>query len=712
MLWISTPLEDELANLVDSESRRLVTVFGLGGSGASSLVARALPSFHRVDLSDLRRASSVWARLRDVHARSVWLDQVHRAYLVRPAVERWLARNEGRIVISSREPLGLSEEHRLPIPPLGTDDARELLETELVRLGQRRPEGLPALIDMLDGWPLALRAAAMEARVHGCSRVALERLHEASRDVRAVLEQTWDDLGSREKAMLGALSLSHSAIATRDVAKLVPAGEATLSRLVDRSLARAMDGQVRVPVVVARFVRSRISASGTVGAMNDARRNRARLLLLAGARAKAKHRSDPEAASAELERLREDLLALSHESDARTSVAAGLLLEPLLVGRLERDEVLTLWQRITHLARGLPAAPRADVALALTRTLIHRGDHESAERLLLETKALSARPVTAIYRSIYLAHISAWRGLTDEAALLLDAASRDIGRGSPLTRDEASALTEDTLVQRAFVALQRGDLHETERYARECASLASRGPTPRLGALARRFSAEVLLRRGAAAAAVPLFTLTRDELFRFGDHTGALFVWSRLVEALRAAGDPRAADEARAAAALAARAGEAVLELSVLGGLERAEVSPPRVSELGWRSQIPSLRADALKWLAADNEPRAIATLRIDAKTHRAWLSDRTVSFARRLNLWRILRALVDGHARSSTLSNATLFDAGWPGERAEPASQKQRVHTAIWTLRRALLGSLLETRPEGYAIAQAVEIGRSDAGL
>ncbi|MEO0326143.1 MAG: hypothetical protein AAF447_24555, partial [Myxococcota bacterium] len=62
---------------------------------------------------------------------------------------------------------------------------------------------------------------------------------------------------------------------------------------------------------------------------------------------------------------------------------------------------------------------------------------------------------------------------------------------------------------------------------------------------------------------------------------------------------------------------------------------------------------------------------------------------------WRVLVFL----ARLPPGSRVTveeLFAAGWPGQRAQPASRRQRVHTALWTLRRAGLRDVLETVGQG----------------
>jgi hypothetical protein len=266
---------------------------------------------------------------------------------------------------------------------------------------------------------------------------------------------------------------------------------------------------------------------------------------------------------------------------------------------------------------------------------------------------------------------------------------------------------EDALLQRVFVAHQAGDLDETDRLARASADRAARRPSPRALAIARRFSAEVMIRRGAPARAVPLLRQTRDELASQGDHAGSIFTASRLIEALRAAGDHRLAEEeAHAAQVAAARAGEGTLEVTVLGPLGEDQVSSARVADLAWRVQIPALREEAERWLSGRTHPSEIV-LRLDRSTSTASIGARSLCLARRATLWRVLDALVEAHERVGACTSEALFRVGWSGERAEPASQKKRVQTAVWTLRRGLLGEVLSTRPEGYALSPDVRIER-----
>jgi hypothetical protein len=675
-----------------------VTVYGLGGSGASSLVARAAPRAIRIELTSAMTASQFHEKLRAARGAQVWIDQVHEARVVRSAIARFLRASGPKIVVSAREPLNLRDETRLPVPPLSVEEAIQLYEAELKRIGQKRPEAVASIVEQLDGWPKAILQAAVESRFKRAQRAPTDAT-EVSHALRTILDVAWSGLSANDREVLCALATARSAVPAREVVRQSSRDERALDRLLDKSLVRAGDGLLYVPQLIASYVR----ASAPRSALIRGRRFRARWVLASGRKAADGHRRDPASAHRALSALRDDLMELALEADPRTSVEASLILEPLLVGSLDRDSALSLFARVTHIACNQSPKRRAAVDLAHARTLIYRGDHETAEATLHRLRRATGLPQLSIYANVYLAHIAAWRGHTDEATALLDRVDRQV-MSSSLEARAVRDLKEDALVQRTFVALQDGALDQVERLARECAQTASQGPSPRLLALSRRFTAEVHLRRGDPVSAIPLFEQTRDELFRYGDYAGGLFVWSRLVEALQAAKSSRASEEARRVRDLARRGGEGLLELSVLDATQRDELSVARVTELAWQAQIPAMRLRAIDWLSSA-APSPGLVLYVDMERQRATFGDRTTDLAKRPSLWRILRALIDAHTRTKPLAFSILFAVGWPGENVDAMSKKQRVHTAIWTLRRALLGDLLETHAQGYSLHTRLEM-------
>lgn len=681
-----------------------MTVHGFGGAGSSSLALRELRGTQttRLDVRALG-ASALRARLLGLHTHgTLLLDQAHDPPALATVLESWDRLAGMRLVIAARAPIGIEGEACVPLGWPDTSIARAMIEEELARMDVVvPPDEVEALVAPSDGWPLAARAIARWARVLG-PRVVLQRgllrlEGELADACRVVLEEAWDALTRDERTLLAGLAFGSAWVEAGvlvDASDAAPDTTTMLATLVDRSWLATDAGRVRVPIPLASFVRERCGSARRAAA----RRAHVSRLLARGERARAMHRRDPIAALAELDVVRDELVALADDDDPRTAVRATLALEPLFLGRLAREAVLELLARARAMARA--GRERSKVTLALARTLIMRGEHESAERALRETTELDREPVGAAYRALFLGHIAAWRGELELAAALLDEADTHAARA----RDDDAH--EDLLLQRLFLAHRRGDLDATERLARLAAEHAAERPSPRLGAIARRFVAEVLLVRGAPDRAARLFEQSRDELESFGDRAGALGTSSRVVEALRAAGQTaRAEAEASAARVAAARAGELTLELSVLGIVEGDAPSWARVADLAWRVQIPLVREHAERWLARHAPAAPPVTLRLEP-AHRALLVDaRRLSLARRATLWRILESLALAHGAGAVRSSDALFRAGWPGERAEAASKKKRVQTAVWALRKLGLDATLETRPEGYALASEARV-------
>lgn len=677
--------------LLEQPEVRLLTVHGLPGSGTSTSVRHALGArpYVRVDGSVEPKALRAM-RSACRGARWIFLDDVVHPAQVRRLVEAWLDESEARVVVAARAPLHLSSEHRtsehrVPLGLFGREATRALFSGELLRLGAVLPvEVQHPIADATDGWWPAIESAAIEVRLGGASNVV------TSASIAALVEATSGDLPEAARTLLGALALCRGTLDVGVARDLVRNGGEALQRLDALGLLLREGDRIRVPRPIARALSPSPRASKIHAAW----------VLETAEAARAGHRRDPVARGAELSALAGDLYALALSKEPRVAVRAALALEPISFGRLARADVLALWSHAARAAQELDDGARADVAIGWARTAIGRGDHESAEALLRE--GFRGRPRQAAQRAIFLGHVAAWRVELERAHVLLDEAAAHLLEAREDTRDVA----EDLLLQRVFLAHQRGDLDETERLCRILAAEAALHPSPRMLSLARRFVAEVEMRRGRPQAAAALFEETMHELTRFGDEVGALYLSSRLVEALRAAGETKRADEeATRARIIAARAEEATLELTLLEALEG--IAPSRIAELAWRTQIPSLREAAAQWVAR-NEPRAEPILRIDPRNATADATEGTLSLSRRPTLARVLDALIQAHGRSEALSSEALFAVGWPGERVDRSSQRQRVQTAIWALRRGLLGEALITTPQGYLLSPALRIVRA----
>lgn len=79
----------------------------------------------------------------------------------------------------------------------------------------------------------------------------------------------------------------------------------------------------------------------------------------------------------------------------------------------------------------------------------------------------------------------------------------------------------------------------------------------------------------------------------------------------------------------------------------------------------------------------------------------RRVELARKRAPRLLLLALATAHARAPghALTLGELVLAGWPGERLRASAAEHRAYTAIWALRKELLGEALLTRDDGYLL-------------
>lgn len=689
--------DDRLATLLDGEAS-LVTVFGLRGMGSSSLARTALegrrPRVLDASAWDAEDARARLGALRVLSGAWVLVDQAHHPRGLRTTVARLLSRG-ARVVVAGTAPLGRPDEHLVRAGPWPDEPMAELLETEARRTGARLTI-TPQLVEAVDGWPLAARAAIVAAR-SGVDPAAVP-LHAFSPALADALAEAWAGLDAPSRALADVLALAHAPVEARTLAT----HGAALAALTLRGLVRddaSAEGGVRLLAPVRAWARAALTAAP----VRRARAQRGHVARVLGAASEARDafRADPIAARRRLGRLEADLIELVLEGHPRSAEAA-LALEPQLSGALGRAEVVTIFERARR------AAPKdLELGLALARVLITRGEHETARALLVELGALR-RPVYAVaLRHVWLAHLSAWSGRLDEAAHELDVAAGMLERPThepARHRHKRGEVEEDLLLQRVFVAYRRHDLDATDRLSRALAERAARGPSVRMATLARRFSAEVLLERGQAGRAASLFARCREELLALGDEAGALFLASRAAAALAATGSQgaaalAAADAGRAAARAGAPAHEALLLL-----LMRDRPPPPQVLDLVWRVQVPEVRAQLHAWLEA-HPAREPAVLVLDPRAHHASLAGRSLVLAERLTPWRVLVALAEAHQAGQRLGPDALFRAAWPGQRADATSRKKRVQTAVWTLRRGLLGASLVSEGGDYGLERGVKV-------
>lgn len=297
----------EMARLVDlmASDARLITLLGFGGVGKTRLALEFLAHHHDGDaaFADLSSAATESGVLEAVArglgippqgsglAKAVQevlrtrkplllLDDVET--VVAPVshwVRQWLAHSDVRIVLTSRESLRIAGEHVIDVGPLHTEAAVRMLRARAE--AQRGPlstteDTLRALVDRLDGWPLAIELAAARTRIVTPEallarldplRLSARRrdLPERQRSIRAVLEDTWGQLSVEEKQTLVAVALLPQGASIDALESLLEDRDVidATADLADRALVRIEEvgGQARARMVgiVASWARAHSS---------------------------------------------------------------------------------------------------------------------------------------------------------------------------------------------------------------------------------------------------------------------------------------------------------------------------------------------------------------------------------------------------------------------------------------------------------------------
>ncbi len=297
--------DHDVAALAETiRSSRVTSIVGAGGLGKTRLAhvmgrLAEQPVVHFVELAGVRAPEGVPAevgsalgvrdsvanrRLHGVAARAdldariveqiggtptlLILDNCeHVVAAVADLVAMMIARTPAlRVLTTTRAPLGLAAERVYPLPQLARDDAVELFRE---RATAARPgvllddERVEALVDRLDGLPLAVELAAARVRVmsveeierrlndrfallRGGSREAPER-HQT---LLAVIDWSWNLLDPEEQSALRRLAVFRDGFSLEGAAAVVVTGDDPLdvvARLVDQSLVvvHETDGELR-----------------------------------------------------------------------------------------------------------------------------------------------------------------------------------------------------------------------------------------------------------------------------------------------------------------------------------------------------------------------------------------------------------------------------------------------------------------------------------
>ncbi|MEQ1503075.1 MAG: winged helix-turn-helix domain-containing protein, partial [Myxococcota bacterium] len=297
---------DALTSALDRD--RCVTVVGPAGAGKTRLVREfvrgrrtgrfafvALGSATRADRIDhdvslgVRdtpcEAEAVGAALADQGPLVLILDECEAVDdLVRPRVIEWLREAPAlRIVVTSRRPLGVPGEQRVPLGPLAEAQAAALFRDRA-----RRVDPLAVLDDdaaiagiaaSVDALPLALELAAANVAVLGLARLrellARTPLELLSADgaLRQVVARSFDRLGAVDRGALDALSTFEGSFTLEDAAAVLelpaPSAVAPLRALAEQGLLRVVGDRYQLFAVVREACREALPVDAAAYERHD-----------------------------------------------------------------------------------------------------------------------------------------------------------------------------------------------------------------------------------------------------------------------------------------------------------------------------------------------------------------------------------------------------------------------------------------------------------
>jgi predicted ATPase/class 3 adenylate cyclase/Tfp pilus assembly protein PilF len=500
-----------------------------------------------------------------------------------------------RLLVTSREPIGVGGEVTWRVPSLGLPDPdgsvslAELASSEAVRLfveraGERDREFVlsgevaPSVVEIcqrLDGIPLAIELAAARVATLSCaqiaarlddrfrlltggSRTALER-HQT---LRAAVDWSYDALGVAEQALLARLAVFAGGFSL-EAAEAVCEGDPIermavldlLATLVDKSLVVHYPhaGRYRLLEMIRQYSRERLAADPDPGRW----RRRHFDFYLHVARQADRTFWGPEGAGrastleVDLDNLRSamEFCLGERDADAAVHLAGSMMGFWILRGHLaEGRRWLT---QALDLPGGKTGGRRAWAMYAAAYLAALRDDTASArplcEQALAEFRRLGDEPRTTT-ALVELAQIHLYEGDVEGARPLLEE-SLDTARRLDLKPWIAQAA-----VFAANVAHQQSDLDAAHAYYQEAVSAA------------RTLGGEALL--GTSLVGLGLVAIAR------GDWAGALTQLDAGIEASRRSGS------VELAGSLSFRA----LVLMRLGNREMARVSAEEAEEIRRRS--------------------------------------------------------------------------------------------------------------------------------
>lgn len=557
---------------------------------------------------------------------------------VEPLVRRvkaWRASApELSVVVTSRRPLGMPEEHALPVAPLPHEgresEAAELFFARANWTETSDEEALLQLMQVLEGLPLAIELAASRARVMPLADL-VRRIHDRldvlsavrvgqparHQSLRAAFDVSWDTLTAPERDALAQLTVFDGGFTLRQAEAVVETsgpGPLTLDlvqRLADHSLLRVAPSDHRLSMLMS----VRRWASHHLASRDPDRTAQAR-----HARCFAEYGSP--------------------ESERQMSMGTGP--DPGL-------EVPNLRAALAW-ARSHAPGDAVRLGIALATLAIRHGPTELADDLGSLTTSPEAAPEDVIRLLDCLGHVEAERYQMEEANAVFDRAAGlakavghealrlrvDVSRATALVLnqdhrtgvDRLSALIDrcrahghaETL---AFALVQRADsLRALGRYAEafdaleETLALCEVHEMPRIEQAAYRARASVCMRTGNLELAESMIRKAIDTHPKGRGRWGLL---GSLLSLSRIRVERGALDD-----------GEAVLDEA--SALLRETGVPPRLEELvlGSRGKLALRRGDHATAEAYLIQAREAAARLSNAHGEAVWLANLSeVAFAR-----------------------------------------------------------------------------------
>jgi len=428
-----------------------------GADDALRVVARAFSVPVAAGAADQEIAARVGRAIAGRGRPVVVLDDVDRCRdAIARALKRWTVdAPNARFVITARTRTGLGGA-RIDVGPLDASAGAKLFAARAeMRLDVDEAEHVRAIVDALEGVPLAIELAAARAAVLAPAEIErllaaqLDLLDSGERSLRSAFALSWDELDEEEAAALAVLATfrggfdvgaANAVIGRADNARDRIRTARVLEKLAERSLLRARDDRHVLTEALRAYALEQLEDRGEA---DDARRRHARWFA-----------SLELSAVEDLERERlnlDDALAFAMaKNDAKLAASVLHVLGRLV---LARGPLAPFVENVGWVAKRLPAKDRHELLLQRGLAEIFRGRRDDALgdlKVARRSKDARVRALAASKTGLVLAFKGETRGA--EAAFA-DAFAAAKKAGDPLTR---GIVTKD----RANVLAERGESEE------------------------------------------------------------------------------------------------------------------------------------------------------------------------------------------------------------------------------------------------------------